>query len=227
MLIRFKSCLYRLETYQGTNGRQTVLAIIDGEPKHPHQQIQNIINRLGQQEILELEVLDRVTYETIQKLSGAGILSFNQENNINLYQSHIKMVSICAEEKKRLKAAQKYLEQTERKQNLTAILIENEFYDEAIIPMHEVFELSLKSFATFLDCTVDDNENISLEILHNRLTGKSGLPDYTVNLAKILRNTKSNVPFNEETAKSLLSSVQNIAQITQKILDKSALEQDL
>jgi len=93
--------------------------------------------------------------------------------------------------------------------------------------MHEVFELSLKSFATFLDCTVDDNENISLEILHNRLTGESGLPDYTVNLAKILRNTKSNVPFNEETTKSLLSSVQNIAQITQKILDKSALEHDL
>ena len=227
IISRFKSRLYRLETYQGANGRQTILAIIDGEPKHPHQQIQNIINRLGQQGILELEVLDRVTYETIQKLSGAGILSFNQENNINLYQSHIKMVSICAEEKKRLKAAQKYLEQTERKKNLTAILIENEFYDEAIIPMHEVFELSLKSFATFLDCTVDDNENISLEILHNRLTGKSGLPDYTVNLAKILRNTKSNVPFNEETAKSLLSSVQNITQITQKILDKSALEHDL
>ena len=227
IISRFKSRLHSLETYQGANGRQTILAIIDGEPKYPHQQIQNIINRLGQQGILELEVLDRVTYETIQKLSGAGILSFNQENNINLYQSHIKMVSICTEEKKRLKAAQKYSEQTERKQNLASVLIENEFYDEAIIPMHEVFELSLKSFATFLDCTVDDNENISLEILHNRLTGESGLPDYTVNLAKILRNTKSNVPFNEETTKSLLSSVQNIAQITQKILDKSALEHDL
>ena len=84
---------------------------------------------MGQQGILELEVLDRVTYETIQKLSGAGILSFNQENNINLYQSHIKMVSICTEEKKRLKAAQKYSEQTERKQNLASVLIENEFYN--------------------------------------------------------------------------------------------------
>jgi hypothetical protein len=66
-----------------------------------------------------------------------------------------------------------------------------------------------------------------MEILHNRLTGKSGLPDYTASLAKILRNTKSSVPFNKETAKSLFSSVQNIVGITQKVLDKSALEHDL
>ena len=36
IISRFKSRLHSLEAYQDTNGKQTVLAIIDGDPKHPH-----------------------------------------------------------------------------------------------------------------------------------------------------------------------------------------------
>jgi len=226
IIARFKLRLYKLEAYQGTNGKQIVLAVIDGDISSPRQQIQNIINRLGQERRLELEVLDRATYENLENLSNNGILTFNKENSVNLYQSHIYInsQSKCEEAKKRLKVAEKHLQQTGRKQNMAAVLVENGFFDEAITPLQEVFELSLKALASFLDCKIEDNENVSVEILHDQLISKSGLAADTGNLAKTLRNTQNIAPINKETAENLLSAVQAVHNTAGTMLNKAATE---
>ncbi len=227
IVARFKPRLYKIDFYRNANGRQIILVVIDGDIAHPQQQIRNIMNRIEQDNNVELEVIDRVTYEMLQNLSSRGVLRLNQENAQNLYQSDYCITSDqdSEAEKKRLQEAREIFQKTDRKQNMASILIENGFYDESIAPLQQILELSLKSLAIFLGYEVENDQNVSLEVL-KKIISDMKLPEDTDNLAKTLQNL-SNEPdklIDQETATNLLVSVQTIHTIIKELLDKSAAD---
>lgn len=163
-LARFKPRLHQFETYKNKDGKQTIFAVVNGNLSHPNTQMQKMKEEIDPQNGLQLEILDRSTFEVIQRLCKAGILSFNHDQATIHHQSQMHILPKNDEEKKRLKAAQKYKELLERKERMASLLIEGEFYEEALFPLREVFEMSLKSFAALMGQTLDEKKNPSLDL---------------------------------------------------------------
>ncbi len=179
-LARFKPRLQQLDAYENDNGQKTVLAVVDGDSAHPQQKMQASLKEIDPEQALQLEVLDQKTYETIQRLCKAGILSFNQ-SKASLYRSQPKIASEQELRRQRAKQAQKILSKTERKQRMATLLIDGEFYQEAYTPLKEVFELTIKSFATLSGVTGKD---ISVTTIEQELVHKAGLPPEAITLAE-------------------------------------------
>lgn len=248
IIARFKQRLYRIDCYQDTGtenkgNKKTILVVIDGDIKYPKEQIQNIINRIEQEENtidFELRVVDRGTYEMLQNLSNQGIISFNQENAKSLYQSGYVSLGPCQGESheaaKRLKEAKEIFQQADRKQNMASILIENGFYEESINPLNQVLELSLKSVATLIghEIEVGDNDNLpaEVEVLNVKLANTIGdilLPENIEDLLKTLKNQvngKSEV-IDRNKAMDLLASIKMVHTIAGNILSKTNPELQL
>jgi hypothetical protein len=175
-LSRFKPRLQQLETYQDKKGKQTLFAVIDGDLAYPKEQMHKIKRVIDPQNALELEILDRATFETIQRLCKAGILSFNQDQAKMLYQSQVPDSTKNYEHKKRLQAAQKYRATIERKERMATLLIEGEFYEEALVPLREVFYSSLKALAVLEGATFNEKEAVSLESIQHYFEDQKDFP---------------------------------------------------
>ena len=99
VLARLKPRLYQLETYKDKEGNQTVLAIIEGDLSNPSQQMHALMQQIDPKNTLKLEVMDRTTFETLQRLSQAGVLSFHQTTT--LYASEKPVVATFKREVQR------------------------------------------------------------------------------------------------------------------------------
>jgi ribosomal protein L19E len=187
VMARFKPRLHHLKVYKDSEGNQTIFAVVDGDLDHPNQQMRKLLNDIDPDGSLQLEVLDRASFEAIQRLCKVGVLSFNQDKETSLYQSQVTVASQHEEQQKRLREAQSYRTSMERKERMTSLLIEGGFYEEAWLPLGEVFELSLKSFATLMGQAIDEN-GIPLDVIQDDLVAKKDLPHEAINLAAQLRN---------------------------------------
>lgn len=221
-LARLKPRLHQLETYQNKEGTQTIFAVVDGDLSHPNEQLQKMKEELDPQNALQLEVLDRATFEVIQRLCKVGVLSFNQDQAKSLYQSHPPVTPKNDENKKRLKAAQKYREPLERKERMAFLLIEGEFYEEALVPLKEVLELSLKSFAALMGQTIDEKENVSLDSIQHEFVGKKGFPKEAIQLTQHLQ--KEITLKDKEKISKLAKHIRLITQFLENEINKFSLD---
>lgn len=187
VMARFKPRLHHLKVYKDPEGNQTIFAVVDGDLDQPNQQMRSLLNEIDPNGSLQLEVLDRASFEAIQRLCKVGVLSFNQDKETSLYQSQVTVASQHEEQQKHLREAQGYRAPMERKERMTSLLIEGGFYEEALSPLGEVFELALKSFAALMGQSIDKN-GIPLDVIQDDWVAKKGLPDEAIHLATQLRN---------------------------------------
>lgn len=220
-LARFKPRLHQLDTYQDAQGNQTIFAVVDGDHTHPCEQMYKMKEALDPQNALQLEVLDRATFEVIQRLCKAGILSFNQEHT-KLLPTQTPVVNKHEEQQRRLKAAQKHREPMERKERMVALLIEGEFYEEALAPLKDAFELSLKSFAAFVDQKSDENREITLGVIQKEFIAQKGLPKEALELASQLRKEKRLT--NKDDISALFLKYGHISQYLKNELNKFSVD---
>jgi len=132
-----------------------MLAVVDGSID----QVTPIADRLlretfaGADSCPALELLDRHTFETIQRLTQAGVLRIESSRAKVLYAAP-SLVSPVENERERLrKIAQTLMEETTRKMKLSAHLRAGGFVAEALPSMAEAVELALKAL-----CCLADNE---------------------------------------------------------------------
>lgn len=208
-LARFKPRLHQLDTYQDDQGNQTIFAVVDGDHTHPSEQLYKMKEELDPQNALQLEVLDRATFEVIQRLCKAGILSFNKDHT-KLLSAQPPVAPKHEEQQRRLKAAQKYREPMERKERMASLLIEGEFYEEALAPLKEAFEFSLKSLSVLFGYAVEENDPIPLEVIQSKLVAEKRIPNEAVLLASQLRT--ENIVLDKDQAVEIFSKVQSITQ---------------
>ncbi len=222
VLARFKPRLHQLTVYPDETGKKTIFAVIDGDLTHPREQIHHMMKEIDPHATLHLEVLDRVSFEAIQRLCKAGVLSFNQEKAKSLYQSQKTTVSQYEEQQKRLKMAQQYQESRARKERMTSLLIEGEFYEEALAPLQEVFELSLKAFATLTGYTIDPKKEVPLAMIKQDLVTKKGLPEGAIEIANQVRQGTTSM--DKDQIDELFHKVQSITQFLENKMNKFNLE---
>jgi hypothetical protein len=221
-MARFKPRLHQLTVYPDEEGNQTIFAVIEGDLAHPREQMQQMMKEIDPHGTFNLEVLDRVGFEAIKRLCKAGILSFNQEKAKSLYHPHKPTLSHDEEQQKRLKLAQQYQEPIERKERMASLLIEGEFYEEALAPLQEVFELSLKAFATLTGSIIDLKEEIPLALIEQELVAKMGLPPDATAIANQVRQGVK--PIDKGQIVELFQKVQSITQFLKNKVNKFNLQ---
>ncbi len=202
--------------------RQTIIAVVDqlDEPLCNTLQ-QSVDNNLPGQ---SLQVLDRATYDTIQRLIESGVLSLNQDIQ-TLHQPVATDKSQQQAQARRIEKARQRLEQAERKHSMAKVLADGGFVIEALPALSEAVEGGLESLAR-LDS--HDATPLSITFIESHLVNNTRVPSDTVALVAQLREQsdeqqRGSKERTEKEAQALLESGALLMQHVVETLNKAAL----
>ncbi len=197
--------------------KQTIVAVVDHLDNNMSNNLQqSAANNLPNQ---SLEILDRTTYETIQRLIASGVLSLNEDHQ-TLHQAPIRSQPQQALQAQRISKARKHLQQAEHKHSMAQVLAKGGFIIEALPALSEAVEGSLESLAR-----LNDHESIPLSItfIESHLVNKTQVPENTATLVAQLREDNQNI--NKKEATILLEKGSLLMQAVTETLNKAALNQ--
>ncbi len=204
MAARMAGRLLSLESCQN-EGRSTILVVIDG----PVDQSKPLADRLLRESFSEskdlpsLEMMDRSTYETIQRLTDAGFLKMDKNSVHKLHSSPAFADRASAERDRLQKEAQKIFSQAERKMQMSSVLAEGGFPLEALTPLSQAVELTLKASA---------------------IIPAGLLPDNAVAIVASLRESvQQPEKLDDDAARDLIQSSQKLINQVSQAVSKSAL----
>jgi len=131
-----------------TNADQlAVLAVSESDSPVLRKQIQSALNAPSSMQSPILEILDRQTFITIQRLAQAGLLSLHPQ----LRPLHGDAATITVDppvvSERELALARQQLQKADRPFRLTGLLFNSGFYEEALAPWLEVVESLLIAIA--------------------------------------------------------------------------------
>jgi HEPN domain-containing protein len=227
MAARMAGRLLSLESCQN-EGRNTILVVIDG----PIDQSKHLANRLLRESFSEskdlpsLEMMDRSTYEAIQRLTDAGFLKMDK-NFVRQFHSNPAFTDRALIERERAqKKAQKIFSQAERKMQMSSVLAEGGFPLEALMPLSQAVELTLKASAYLAEEDyVEGEEDLSLSHIQSRIIPAGLLPDNAVaTVASLRESVQQPEKFDENAARNLIQSSQTLIHHVSQAVNKSALE---
>ena len=227
MAARMAGRLLSLESCQN-EGRNTILVVIDG----PIDQSKHLANRLLRESFSEskdlpsLEMMDRSTYEAIQRLTDAGFLKMDK-NFVRQFHSNPAFTDRALIERERAqKKAQKIFSQAERKMQMSSVLAEGGFPLEALMPLSQAVELTLKASAYLAEEDyVEGEEDLSLSHIQSRIIPAGLLPDDVVaTVASLRESVQQPEKFGDDAARNLIQSSQKLIHHVSQAVNKSALE---
>jgi len=133
--------LLLLEDHAAADGRRTLLAVLDrpSEVARRRTQLESAVLRcaIEGEARPRLELLDRTTYEAIERLAAAGLVQLVATDRRVLYRSP-QVADRCAEqEQQRLHRARRSFDRAERKQRMARVLAEGGFPLEALPVLSE------------------------------------------------------------------------------------------
>ena len=198
------------------DSKQTVIAVVDRLDAPLHNTLKKSIadNLPGQ----SLEILDRTTYETIQRLIENGILSLNSEAQ-TLHQSIPLGKPQKDVQTQRLHNARQRLKQAERKHSMAQVLADGGFVIEALPALRDAVEGALESLAQ-LDA--HEETPLSITFIESHLIKNAKTPPNTVTLVAQLREGSNACNENEATA--LLRSGAALMQQVAETMNMVALQ---
>jgi len=226
MAARMAGRLLSLESCQN-EGQNTILVVIDG----PVDQSKHLANRLLRESFSEskdlpsLEMIDRSTYETIQRLTNTGFLKMDKNSVRQFHSSPAFADRALIERERSQKKAQKIFSQAERKMQMSSVLTEGGFPLEALTPLSQAVELTLKAAAYLAgEDDADSEENLSLTHIQSRIIPTGLLPDNAVAIVASLRESvQQPEELDEDATRNLIQSSQELINQVSQALNKSAL----
>lgn len=162
-------------------GQHTVLAVFEKQSDEIQKQLRQSISH----EPINLEMIDRQTFELIQRLAEAGILTLNDPSEI-LHASARYSESQKKLQEKRINHAKKHLNEAERKHRMAQVLFESDFHEEAVGPLREAMKSTMHSFSWLIGKTQSDmEEEMSHHFIQEQLIDQHGLPNNAASLCSI------------------------------------------
>lgn len=179
-----------LQSHQNPDtGEKIVFAVVD----QPSDGIQKELQHAFSGDAVLLEMMDRQTFELIQRLQKAGVLTLNQPQKI-LHASAAFTETKKELQKKQIEQAQHYLEKASHKQRMAKVLMAGEFNQEAHPPLREAFELTICAFSALMGEGEKKNKEIlTSEFIQEKLIDRHGLPKNAKTLLNTLSDASSEI----------------------------------
>lgn len=155
-----------------------------------------------------LEIMDRTTYETIQRLTEAGFLKTEKSFVHQFHCSPAFADSASAERERLRKEAHKVFSEADRKMRMSTLLAEGGFPLEALSPLGQAVELALKASAYSAgEDGAGSEEELSLALIQSRIIPAGSLPENAVAIVASLRESAQKAEgLDEATARDLIKS---------------------
>ncbi|OEU80344.1 MAG: hypothetical protein BA865_07255 [Desulfobacterales bacterium S5133MH4] len=227
MVARMADRLLSLESCRNKEGQDTVLAVIDGSTEQSTQLAERVVQESfpESKEPPLLEIMDRTTYETIQRLAEAGFLKIDK-TFVQQFHSNPAFVDRESAQKEKLqKKAHKVFSEADHKMRMGTVLAEGGFPLEALSPFSQAMELSLKASAYMAgEDDADSEKDLSLALIESRIMPTGALPDNAVAIVASLRESAQQPDkINEDAARNLIQSTRELIDHVGQAVNKSAL----
>ncbi len=164
-----------------------------------------------------LELLDRATFETLQRLVEAGVIQFVQPTKGRVYGTQSDIQS--REKQRRESLSRKHFGFAEEKQRMSRLLADGGFAAEALAPMSEALNKALVAAATAVKVKVGDPVSISQIGL---LEAACKLPVETISTVALLRHEREGL--SEQEAKTAMESANEVMRAIKVALDRCSGE---
>ncbi len=151
LVARHGDGLLLLEAHSDANGRESVLAVIDGAPGTAAQEIERLARAPGAPDgdpglaAPRIEVLDRAGFAALKRLAEAGIVSFAGERR-QLHRAP-SLDDTAERHQQRLAHARTLYSDAERKLRMAALLAGGGFAVEARAPLQDAVTAAVTSMA--------------------------------------------------------------------------------
>ncbi len=194
----------------------TLLAVLD-EPSHElaEEMSQRLKTHFGDNPP-RLEMLDRATFEALQRLVEAGVIQFSQPTATHVYDANDNESKVAREKLRRESLSNKHLDVATEKRRMSQCLAQGGFTAEALPPLGEAMNHALKAAAILADIKASDPISIS-EI--GSLQSNYQLPADTISVAAMLRHESATL--DETGAKDLLQSANALLDAIMSALNTS------
>ncbi|CAN5825887.1 hypothetical protein BH20PSE1_BH20PSE1_13470 [soil metagenome] len=216
-LARWRERLDLLEVHRSDAKPPTVIAVCDRVDDALRQSITETVGEhLGSQSP-GVEILDRATYETIQRLAATGLLTLHTGAAETLHRGASLAQEHRHDRHRRISEARKRFEEATRKQRMAQVLAEGGFRREALVPLREAAETGLQALLHLIG--VDKNAPIPLPVLQANLTGM--LPADAISTVNGLRDAGDDP--SEDLADGLLRAGHRLLELAAEAFEKQCL----
>jgi hypothetical protein len=218
VLSRWPERVELLEIHGPRDGEQLVLAVLDRADEALHRSIVEAVDQHFPMDSTRLELLDRNTYASIQRLLQAGVLHLGSGPGQSLHRSPSLEHKHVQERALRLKEARRRLAAAEPKQRMARVLAEGGFPIEAMAPLGEALETALQSLAHLLG--EEAGKRITMATVESRLVKEGLLPAEAPDLVARIRASE---PLSIERAEALIADGHRLLGQANETLERAAL----
>ncbi len=146
---QFNDRIHLIEKFENLeSGEKTILTIVDTLDRDIVPKMKEMLSnqRTEENDPVNIEFLDSSTYELLQRLAKAGIITINETSAQTVHRSTASQRVHQTEKERRLKESQKHFSNCERKQKMSKLLASGGFVMEALPPAEEAISFCLKSY---------------------------------------------------------------------------------
>jgi len=200
------------------NSETLFIVVEDNDKDQIKKHIQTISDEHDLNQQQNIELLDKQTYETMQRLLNLGIISINPEAEA-LLNPKTQSDTRRKQQNARIKKSRNLLNQIERKFNMAELLINGDFYQEAIPALKEATEKTLLAYSYANNYC--NNIEISLStVLEKQLSQDNALSN---DLLSLCWQPCFSTELNDSEIKSWLSASKELYSFADETLTKLAM----
>ncbi len=184
---------------------EAILAVVDTVDSELANNFNQRLNQHHGANPPQLELLDRATFETLQRLAAAGVIQFTHASKEQAYAADSDSNKAAHEQQRRQTLSRKHLKAAAEKQRMSQLLADGGFITEALQPMSEALNKALTAAAIAAGKANADTLSIA-EI--NELQTTYKLPADTVSITAVLRHESDGL--GEQAATSTMQSANEV-----------------
>ncbi len=205
---------------------EAALVVVD----HSSDKVKEIVHKLyqnayGKGEQLPVEVLDKQTYESIQRLSRIGMVTLAGESTKEIHRSPALKHSCPSPEENRRKRAGELSSEADKKLRMGHVLAEGGFLCEAIVPVRDAVELAIRALAVFSgnDKAGTCTDPLPVHTIYSQIIPKGLIEEKDVAQISILREMARVSEIEKSSARSMIEAGTTIVKKANTALTVEAL----
>lgn len=193
-----------------------ILAVVDKADNDLASAIERRLNEHYDDAPPQLEMLDRATFETLQRLAAAGVIQFTHPPKERVYDAQSDDNREAHERQRRETLSRKHLKSAAEKQRMSQLLADGGFIVEALAPMSEALNKALTAAATAAGKA--NGDLLSIAQVGDLQTAYE-LPADTVTTTAVLRHESDGL--GEQAAKDAMHSANEVLRVIEVALSAS------